>query len=110
MCIRDRLVTSFASQILTVPFSMIGILAFQGDLTSGGYVALLSVGTALSYALPTIFLAAVVALLYVDVRIRREGLDVELARAAETAAAQATAQATGPVSYTHLTLPTILRV
>jgi len=90
-----QLVTSFASQILTVPFSMIGAVAFQGDLTSGGYVALLSVGTALAYALPTIFLAAVVALLYVDVRIRREGLDVELARAAEAAAAQAAAQAIG---------------
>ena len=88
-----ELVTSFASQILTVPFSMIGAVAFQSDLTSGGYVALLSVGTALAYALPTIFLAAVVALLYVDVRIRREGLDVELARAAEAAAAQATGQA-----------------
>jgi len=90
-----QLVTGLASQILSVPFSIIGAVAFQGDLTSGGYVALLSVGTALAYALPTIFLAAVVALLYVDVRIRREGLDVELARAAEAAAVQATAQATG---------------
>ena len=90
-----QVITSIASQILAVPFSMIGVFAFQGDLTSGGYVALLSVGTALAYALPTIFLAAVVALLYVDVRIRREGLDVELARAAEAAAVQATAQATG---------------
>ena len=88
-----QVITSIASQILAVPFSIIGVIAFQGDLTSGGYIALLSVGTALSYALPTIFLAAVVALLYVDVRIRREGLDVELARAAEAAAAQATGQA-----------------
>ncbi len=31
----------------------------------------------------TIFVAGVVALLYVDVRMRREGLDVALAAAAE---------------------------
>lgn len=36
-------------------------------------------------ALTTPFMAAVLALTYIDVRMRREGLDVELARAAETA-------------------------
>ena len=36
--------------------------------------------------LSTTFVSSVVALLYIDVRMRREGLDVELARAAETTA------------------------
>ena len=40
----------------------------------------------IALTLSTTFLAAVVALLYIDVRMRREGLDVELARAAETTA------------------------
>lgn len=41
-----------------------------------------ALGQVVGLTLSTTFLAAVVALLYVDVRIRREGLDLELARAA----------------------------
>ncbi len=45
-------------------------------------VVLTAVGTIVGLTVSTSFLAAVVALLYVDVRMRREGLDLELARAA----------------------------
>jgi len=48
------------------------------DLT----VLVSAIGQVVGLTLSTTFLAAVVALLYVDVRIRREGLDLELARAA----------------------------
>lgn len=48
-------------------------------------VLVTALGQVVGLALSTTFLAAVVALLYVDVRIRREGLDLELARAAATA-------------------------
>jgi hypothetical protein len=49
-----------------------------------------AVATIIASVLTTPFTAAVVALLYIDLRIRREGLDVEPTRAAETAAAEAT--------------------
>jgi hypothetical protein len=45
-------------------------------------IALTSVANVIAYTLTTSFMAAVLALLYVDLRMRREGLDVELARAA----------------------------
>ncbi|WP_230685104.1 glycerophosphoryl diester phosphodiesterase membrane domain-containing protein [Cellulomonas sp. JZ18] len=45
-------------------------------------IVLTAVGTIVGMTISTSFLAAVVALLYVDVRMRREGLDLELARAA----------------------------
>ncbi|MFC8191151.1 glycerophosphoryl diester phosphodiesterase membrane domain-containing protein [Cellulomonas sp. NPDC057328] len=45
-------------------------------------VVLTAVGSVVGLTVSTSFLAALVALLYVDVRMRREGLDLELARAA----------------------------
>ena len=80
-----QVIGNVASQVLSVPTSIIAML-FISDPASGAFIATLSIGTAISYTLPAIFIAAVVALQYIDVRIRREGLDVELARAAETAA------------------------
>jgi hypothetical protein len=49
----------------------------------------LNLGQALAYIVTIVFMAAVTALLYIDLRIRREGLDVELERAAEAAATEA---------------------
>src|SRR3546814_15992934 len=62
------------------------LMFFITDTGSGGFIATMSIGMAISYTLPAIFLAAVVALQYIDIRIRREGLDVQLMHAAETAA------------------------
>lgn len=86
-----QVIGSVASQVLSVPTSFIAML-FITDPASGGFVATLSIGMAISYTLPAIFLAAVVALQYIDIRIRREGLDVQLMRAAETAAQEAGAR------------------
>jgi hypothetical protein len=74
------------SQIVVVPVSLISQLVLNDPLmTSGPAIALTAVGTAIASTITTVFMAGVVALAYIDVRMRREGLDVELARAAEGA-------------------------
>ena len=82
-----QVITYIASQILSVPLSLLSVF-FISDAASGGFIALMTVMMAISYALPAVFIAAVVALQYIDVRIRKEGLDVQLGRAAEAAAQQ----------------------
>ena len=72
------------SQVVAVPISLIGSL---GALSGGGATGALTITTILTTvvgtAITTIFLAGVVALLYIDLRMRREGLDVTLTAAAE---------------------------
>lgn len=68
-------------QIVVSPFSIVStflLAAGQAFLAN----ALLALGVAVSTIVMTLFLGSVVALLYIDVRMRREGLDVELATAA----------------------------
>ncbi|SME97032.1 Membrane domain of glycerophosphoryl diester phosphodiesterase [Cellulosimicrobium cellulans J1] len=68
-------------QIVVSPFSLVStflLAAGQAFLAN----ALLALGIAVSTIVMTLFLGSVVALLYIDVRMRREGLDVELAAAA----------------------------
>ncbi|GLY14866.1 hypothetical protein Kisp01_18810 [Kineosporia sp. NBRC 101677] len=72
-------------QIFAVPFSLIGtILAELADFTgmSGAVVQLLiaDIGTILAGAVVYPFTAGAVALLYLDLRMRREGMDVEVLR------------------------------
>jgi hypothetical protein len=75
-----------AASIVSYPFGLLGgFVMGAGGGTLGG-VALTTLGSVVSTAVTTIFLSAVVALLYVDVRMRREGLDVALAAAAAEAA------------------------
>ncbi|WP_225753673.1 proline-rich domain-containing protein [Actinotalea sp. Marseille-Q4924] len=81
-------IVGLVGQVLSVPVSVIAAIA-QPDVTSPGFIFLTTLLTGLVQAISTVFLAAVVALLYIDLRIRREGLDVELARAAEVAAGAA---------------------
>ncbi len=52
-------------------------------LTSPAYIAASTLAQIVATTLTTPFTAGVIALLYIDVRMRTEGLDVELARAAE---------------------------
>jgi len=74
------------SQIVVVPVTLISQIVLNDPLmTSGPAIALTAVGTAVATTVTTVFMAGVVALAYIDVRMRREGLDVELARAAEGA-------------------------
>jgi len=72
-------------QIFSIPFAIVGgiFLGFQGD---DGFVAILiqllitDIGTVLAGAVLYPFTAGVAALLYLDLRMRREGLDVDLMR------------------------------
>jgi len=82
-----QIIAYVASQILSTPLGFAAAF-LAPNMASGGYVALVTAGMALSFALTAVFIAAVVALQYIDVRIRREGLDVQLTKAAETAAQQ----------------------
>jgi hypothetical protein len=80
--------------LVQLPFSVIGSLvgAFVGDDPSGGEVTtglqlslvISNVGSVVASTVTAPFTAALTALLYIDLRIRREGLDVALARAAAT--------------------------
>ncbi|ADG75223.1 conserved hypothetical protein [Cellulomonas flavigena DSM 20109] len=64
------------------PASMGAALASFATGSDDLTVLVSAIGQVVGMTLSTTFLAAVVALLYVDVRMRREGLDLELARAA----------------------------
>lgn len=68
---------------ITMPATFIAQLV-TGDAAGTGTVAVAisSVGEAIALTLSTTYQAAVVALLYIDVRMRREGLDLDLAQAA----------------------------
>jgi len=84
-----QLIAGVATSLLSVPFAVVGAIVggalgseSTGWLTSE---ALGNLGIVLGSAVTAPFTAAVTALLYIDVRIRREGLDVALARAAEPA-------------------------
>lgn len=76
-------VASFIILPATVLVAVLGLNPLSDPLALG----INAVATIIASVLTTPFTAAVVALLYIDLRIRREGLDVDLARAAETAAA-----------------------
>lgn len=75
------LILSVLGQIISAPLSYgIGFMSMVAD------PLLIQIGTALvsllAVLLQTIFIGAVVALLYIDTRMRREGLDIQLAAAA----------------------------
>ncbi len=84
-----NIIAQFLAGILAIPFTVVSLLVtfLVGD---GGVInpyAILpllvtSVGTIVASALTWPFTAAATALLYVDRRMRREALDLELARAA----------------------------
>jgi hypothetical protein len=77
------ILVSIVSSIVVFPVTTIATIAFNDPfLTSGGSIALVAVGQAIASTISTVFMAGVIALAYIDVRMRREGLDVELARAA----------------------------
>ena len=75
------------AQIIVFPATLIAQLVLRDPTaTSFGSIVVIGIGTVIASTLSTTFVSSVVALLYIDVRMRREGLDVELARAAETTA------------------------
>ncbi|WP_066582623.1 glycerophosphoryl diester phosphodiesterase membrane domain-containing protein [Cellulomonas timonensis] len=83
-----QIIMSVVVGIIAVPTAVISGVFFNDPLMlSFGGIAVSSIANVISYTLTTVFSAAVVALLYIDIRMRREGLDVELARAADQTAA-----------------------
>ncbi len=75
------------ASVLTIPFSILGVISSIGSLEDGGglplsYTISITLATLVSSIVVIPFSAGIVALLYIDRRIRREGLDIELARAA----------------------------
>jgi hypothetical protein len=85
------ILTYLTSLIIQTPFTAIGYLVdsvFDNSLHTHWLPTLLStainaVGQTVAGAVLNPWSAAVVALLYIDLRMRREGLDLELIRAAE---------------------------
>lgn len=78
-----QILVSIVAQVVVVPVTLIASFAVDPTGTSGPFIALTALGTAVATTITTVFLAGVIALAYIDVRMRREGLDVELARAAD---------------------------
>jgi hypothetical protein len=72
------------SLIIQTPFSAGSLLnAFSGSTSQGtGSLVLQSVGSMIAEAVVTPFTALVTVLVYIDLRMRKEGMDIELARAA----------------------------
>jgi len=98
-------IASATSGVLQVPFSVVGQLlgtaiggssgdAFTTTLVVSTVVA--NLGGVLAAAVVSPFRAGVLSLLYIDLRIRREGLDVALTRAAAEDAARQQATPSGP--------------
>jgi hypothetical protein len=85
-----QLLVGVGSAVIEVPFSLVSALFQDADQLYGdfwanlGQLTVQGVGQVLAGAVFYPFTAAVTTLLYIDVRMRREGLDVELLRAAET--------------------------
>jgi hypothetical protein len=80
------ILVSVVASVLSVPFALAGTFLSLDQLASGSlpltYTIPLALGTLITGVVTLPFSAGVVALLYVDRRIRREALDLELARAA----------------------------
>jgi hypothetical protein len=81
----SSIIVGVVVQLISVPVTLVATFVFD-DAQSFGAIALGALADVVALTLATTFLASVVALLYIDVRMRREGLDVELARAAQSAA------------------------
>jgi hypothetical protein len=80
---------SVLANLIIAPFSVIATFTSSGQLVSAASLAITSIGQIIALTATTTYTAAVVALLYIDVRMRREGLDIELGRAATADAAGA---------------------
>lgn len=86
-----NIITGFVSALIVFPLTLVGGLLFGGGLegmadgtgaTSWGYLIVSAIGVVIGLTVTMPIQAGVTVLLYVDQRIRREALDLELARAA----------------------------
>jgi hypothetical protein len=81
------ILAAIVSSVLAIPFTIVGaVLSFNamesGDVLPLTYTISVALATLVSSIVVIPFSAGIVALLYIDRRIRREALDIELARAA----------------------------
>ncbi|MFF5756507.1 glycerophosphoryl diester phosphodiesterase membrane domain-containing protein [Streptomyces longwoodensis] len=85
------IIANVISAIVVVPFAVVGALAgdggFHGFVESGGdlgwtYLVISGIGSVIGSMITFPITAGVTVLLYIDQRIRREALDLDLARAA----------------------------
>ncbi len=89
-------IINFVSQIVQLPFGFIasamgGLVAAgtdQNNSVLAGVVAIVVLGSVLAILLIGPFYAGIISLMYVDQRIRSEGLDVSLAQAAQNGPAR----------------------
>lgn len=81
------IIASVAGQVVAYPLSLLGVFADGGDIGWGLILASVAASVIASIVY-LVFVSSVVALVYTDVRMRSEGLDVQLAAAAERAANQ----------------------
>lgn len=78
-----QILVGIVANVAVLPATFITSLVLDDPFgTSFASIVVMAVANVLTLTLTTVFSAAVIALLYIDVRMRREGLDVELARAA----------------------------
>lgn len=81
-----QVIAALIAQVLTIPFAIVGVVLAVAFPSNGALwwvtLAAVSVGTFVGTLVTMPFTAGVTALQYVDQRIRREALDLELARAA----------------------------
>ncbi len=81
-----NILAGIVSSVLAIPFALVGTLASIGSLENGElpltYTLATSIATLVSSTVVLPFTSGIVSLLYIDRRIRREALDIELARAA----------------------------
>ncbi|MBO1417241.1 hypothetical protein [Streptomyces sp. FH025] len=85
----SRVLSGILAMVLLIPFRFLGLVLGFGSVNSlddghqsVGMLVLTAIAGILASAIVTPFLAAVGVLVYIDQRIRREALDIELARAA----------------------------
>ncbi|MFD4870497.1 glycerophosphoryl diester phosphodiesterase membrane domain-containing protein [Streptomyces sp. NPDC058412] len=85
------LIATLLAAMIVMPFQWAGLIAFGGGMdaladgsaqTAWGTLILSAIGLIIAQTIVMPFQSGVTVLLYVDQRIRREGLDLELARAA----------------------------
>ena len=83
------ILAGIVSSVLAVPFTIVGAILSLGSIQNGtlplGYTLSVSLATLVSSIVVIPFTSGIVSLLYIDRRIRREALDIELARAAGVA-------------------------
>ncbi|SNT14501.1 hypothetical protein SAMN06309944_2249 [Micrococcales bacterium KH10] len=78
------LIVSVIQQIIVVPLTILGTIVGIVMANALVWILLVTLSTVLAATIGVSYSASVIALLYVDVRMRREGLDVQLAAKASS--------------------------